>query len=96
MDDDPDTVDYSFIGLITRRDDGSRGYGCEDGGLGETVNITVIDDISVQFSAEFGGSNCEIGDYHLVFELYDRNGDYILTAGPWEFSMEVNQPADTD
>ena len=95
-DDDPDTVDYSFIGLITRRDDGSRGYGCEDEGLGETVNITVIDDISVQFSAEFGGSNCEIGDYHLVFELYDRNGDYILTAGPWEFSMEVNQPVDTD
>ena len=77
-DDDPDTVDYTLRGDITL-DDGSDADECEGEGLGEDIQIDVVDEVSVVFRLTFGGPGCGAGTYTLTLVLKDRDGQEVGT-----------------
>lgn len=54
-DDDPDTVEYILRGDVTLDTDGSDADECEGDGLGEDVQINVVDEKVEYFDAIFGG-----------------------------------------
>ena len=87
-DDDPDTVDYTLRGDVTLDADGSDADGCEGDGLGEDLEITVVDEAAEQFKATFGGQGCNAGTYTLTFALTDRDGQEV---GTFDFEFEVRE-----
>ena len=87
-DDDPDTVDYTLRGDVTLDMDGSDADGCEGDGLGEDLEITVVDEVAEQFQATFGGQGCMAGTYTLTFALTDRDGQQVDSFG---FGFEVEE-----
>ena len=91
LDDDPDTVDYALRGDVTLDADGSDADACEGDGLGEDIQLTVIDEVAEHFTARWGGTGCNEGDYTLIFVITDRDGREI---GPFEFEFEVLSTCD--
>ena len=55
---------------------------CEGTGLGEDLQLTVVDEVAEQFTARWGGSGCGVGDYTLALVITDSDGQEI---GPFEF-----------
>ena len=80
-DDDPDTVDYTLRGDITLND-GVDADECEGEGLGEDIQINVVDEVSEVFRPTFGGPGCGAGTYTLTLVLKDRDGQEV---GTYEF-----------
>ena len=85
-DGDPDTVDYTLRGDVTMGTDGSDADSCEGDGLGEDLEITVIDEVAEHFQATFGGRDCTAGNYTLSLVLTDRDGQQV---GTFDFDYEV-------
>ena len=83
-DDDPDTVDYTLRGDITLND-GSDADECEGEGLGEDIQIVVVDEVSEVFRLTFGGPGCGAGTYTLTLVLKDRDGQEVGTFEFLEF-----------
>ena len=79
-DDDPDTVDYTLRGDVTLDTDGSDADECEGDGLGEDLQLNVVDEVSEQFDATFGGMSCRtLGNYTVTLVLSDRDGEEVLS-----------------
>ena len=79
-DDDPDTVDYTLRGDVALFSDGPDVDGCEGEGLGDALEITIIDEEAEQFQATFGGQGCTAGEYELEFVLTDRDGHRVAAV----------------
>ena len=76
-DDDPDTVDYTLRGDVTLNEDGSNVDACEGDGLGEDIEISVVDEVGEHFQVTFGAPGCPEGTYALTFVLTDSEGQEI-------------------
>ena len=85
-DDDPDTVDYTLRGDVTL-DDGSDADACEGEGLGEDIQINIVDEATEGFSPTFGGPGCGAGTYTLTIVLTDRDGEEVGTFEFLEFQQ---------
>ena len=75
LDDDPDTVDYTWRGDVTRDSDGADADSCEGDGLGEDREVTVVTSRTTMFDFTFGGADCRVGDYTITYVVHDRNGN---------------------
>ena len=83
-DDDPDTVDYTLRGDVTL-DDGSDADACEGEGLGENIQISIVDERSYGFNPTFGGPGCGAGTYTFTLVLTDGDGTEVATFEFLEF-----------
>ena len=75
LDDDPDTVDYTWRGDVTRDSDGSDADSCEGDGLGEDREVTEVNSRTTMIDFTFGGAGCRVGDYTITYVVHDRNGN---------------------
>ena len=75
IDDDPETVDYTWRGDVTLASDGSDADECEGTGLGVDRELTVVDSQTTQFEFTFGGAACRVGHYTIPYVVHDRNGN---------------------
>ena len=85
-DDDPDTVDYILRGDVTLDTDGSDADECEGDGLGEDVQINVVDEQVEYFDATVGGGYCGEGTYTVTLVLNDGDRDELLSVS-WEYEV---------
>ena len=92
-DGDPETVDYTLRGDVKQEDDGSDADVCEGDGLGEDLELTVVDEVGERFHATFGGPNCNAGSYILSFSLTDSEGQEI---GPFDFDFDVMEDENSE
>ena len=67
IDDDPETVDYTWRGDVTLTSDGSDADECEGTGLGVDRKLTVVDSQTTQFEFTFGGAACRVGHYTIPY-----------------------------
>ena len=75
LDDDPDTVDYTWRGDVTRDSDGADADSCEGDGLGEDREVTEVNSRTTMFDFTIGGAGCRAGDYTINYVVHDRNGN---------------------
>ena len=91
-DDDSSTTDYVLRGdayKIADDPDAARtnAYSCEMAGLGHDINIAVVDESAEKFDAQFGGSDCEAGNYVVDLVLTDGSGEHLITL-PLEYTIK--------
>ena len=80
LDDDPETVDYTWRGDVTRDSDGADTDSCEGDGLGENREVTEVNSRTTMFDFTFGGAGCRVGDYTITYVVHDRNGNEELSG----------------
>ena len=80
-DDDESTIDYVLRGDATRVVNGkvTDMDACEGDNLGTDINIRVVDEVTEQYYATFGGSGCtESGEYTVTLVLTNGSGTEVL------------------
>lgn len=90
-DSDPATVEYVLRGDVIQVDGDSVTdvNACEGSNLGQDINITAVDEVTVQYDATYGGSSCtEEGEYTVRIVLSDGGGTQLLTM---DIEYEVNE-----
>ena len=95
-DDDPETVDYTWRGEVTRDSDGSDADECEGEGLGVVQELTVVNHggewdgyywrSNGRVYFRFGGYGCDIGHYTINYVLREGDGTVYRAA---TMSVEV-------
>ena len=78
-DDDSDTLDYILRGDVTLAADGTDADECEGDGLGEDVEIYVVDEQVEYFDATVGAPSCGEGTYTVTLALNDGDGVELLS-----------------
>ena len=80
LDDDPETIDYTFRGDVTLSSDGSDVDSCEGTGLGEDREIRQVNRRSQTFDFTFGGASCRIGTYSITYMFYDSEDNELFSV----------------
>ena len=80
LDDDPETIDYTFRGDVTLSSDGSDVDSCEGTGLGEGREIRQVSRRSQTFDFTFGGAGCRIGTYSITHVFYDSEDNELFSV----------------
>ena len=80
LDDDPETIDYTFRGDVTLSSDGSDVDSCEGTGLGEDREIRQVNRRSQTFDFTFGGAGCRIGTYSITHVFYDSEDNELFSV----------------